>query len=140
MIPLHLARLPHRYATLDADTLEETLRIDYIEGVVTIEAISLWAHQAVMRDLVIRLPDHDPQAEIFPEETRLEHLKWMLNTAWDTDMATDKAARWLAYVQGVCATRGWINVNEERDRTRHIFHLVARIQNKPTPQTLGPGK
>lgn len=36
----------------------------------------------------------------------------------------DKMNRWLGFVQGVLAARGAIDVDTERDVTRHIFHSL----------------
>lgn len=38
------------------------------------------------------------------------------------DYPADKMHRWLGFVQGVMAAQGVINVDDERDHTRPIFH------------------
>jgi hypothetical protein len=36
-------------------------------------------------------------------------------------MAADKIGRWTGFVQGVMASRGWLSVEAERNRTRGLF-------------------
>lgn len=136
MIDIALARLPSRYT--DTHDIEALIKQDFEAGAIDLDDIRGWAHQALMRDLLDRLPTTPPADDTtYPAETRLEHIRWMLETAWATDMSVDKAARWLAFVQGVSAVRGWIDVSQERDRTRHILHMAARVGGKDTPQTIG---
>lgn len=51
------------------------------------------------------------------------HLLWMLDEL-DRKLdrfPVDKTGRWIGYVQGVLACNGFLDVNEERDRTRPLF-------------------
>lgn len=50
------------------------------------------------------------------------HLAWMLEEILLEYMTETKANRWLGYIQGVMACKGYINVSEERNRTRNIFN------------------
>lgn len=49
------------------------------------------------------------------------HLAWMLTELSSTEMSETKKHRWLGYIQGCMAFRGFITVNEERDVTREVF-------------------
>lgn len=49
------------------------------------------------------------------------HLAWMLTKLSDDTMSETKKHRWLGYIQGCMAFRGFITVNEERDNTRDVF-------------------
>lgn len=49
------------------------------------------------------------------------HLAWMLTKLSDDTMSETKKHRWLGYIQGCMAYRGFITVNEERDNTREVF-------------------
>lgn len=50
------------------------------------------------------------------------HLYWMLNELlYNKEQSTTKKHRWLGFIQGVMAVKGYIEVNEERDLTRPYF-------------------
>lgn len=49
------------------------------------------------------------------------HIAWMLTKLSDDTMSETKKHRWLGYIQGCMAYRGFITVNEERDNTREVF-------------------
>ncbi|AUG85261.1 hypothetical protein DIREPILLOW8_61 [Vibrio phage Direpillow8] len=49
------------------------------------------------------------------------HLVWMLEQITMEYMPRTKANRWLGYVQGVMVAKGFINVQDERNRTRPVF-------------------
>lgn len=61
--------------------------------------------------------------------TDLSHLLWMCHECLkhigcageDHRWTIDKYSRWLGFIQGVLAEKGFINVNEERDVTRPWF-------------------
>jgi hypothetical protein len=56
------------------------------------------------------------------DKTAPPHLAWMIGEAnRRQDMPLDKLARWTGFIQGVMAAHGWLNVDEERNRTRPIF-------------------
>lgn len=44
----------------------------------------------------------------------------------------DKMCRWLGFVQGVMASHSMINVNEERDYTRPLFHKLYGTDDVPS--------
>lgn len=56
-------------------------------------------------------------------DTPLEnsHLHWMLLEIIGTEMSDTKANRWLGFVQGIMTSKGYLDVQDERNRTREIF-------------------
>ena len=52
----------------------------------------------------------------------------------ESNMTEDKVSRWLGYIQGVMTVHKWINVPEERDLTRPLFHQAYEDMgiDKPT--------
>lgn len=73
-------------------------------------------------------------------KTSREHICWMLNELQEKIdvFPADKTSRWLGFVQGVLAANGRIDVDEERDRTRPLFHEayeVARALQRSKPPT-----
>ena len=85
---------------------------------------------AVLEDNTDKLSDHP--------RLSLKNLEWMCQTAisQSPDMADDKASRWLGFVQGCLAMRDLINVDEERDITRPMFHSVYKKDGGLAPGTL----
>lgn len=63
-----------------------------------------------------------------PRRTSLANLAWMCSTGIHEPMSTDKASRWLGFVQGCLATRGIIDVDDERDYSRKLFHEASGKQ------------
>ena len=63
----------------------------------------------------------DCNASDVSRKTSRDHLVWMLRKISEMDMTDPKANRWLGFVQGVMAAKGMIDVDEERELTRHIF-------------------
>lgn len=60
----------------------------------------------------------------YPDKTSPAHLCWMLKEMKNNEsLRTDKFKfmRWLGFIQGVMCARGWLSVDEERDRTRSYF-------------------
>lgn len=53
--------------------------------------------------------------------TSESHLVWMLKQITMEYMPRTKANRWLGFIQGVLTVKGYINVQDERSRTRPIF-------------------
>jgi hypothetical protein len=134
---LNLIAIPLKYKVLGSvneDLLQKALTNNEIDK----EQIILWAHQALMVDLLNRIPTCLTQEETGSQTTRLAHLRWMLSKGSTTPMASDKAARWLGYVQGVCDAKGWIDVSQERDRTRTLLHMYSRLSGDAIPQSLAP--
>ena len=70
--------------------------------------------------------------------TSLVHLKWMLHEigrkidVWPTD----KTSRWIGFIQGSLATKGLLDVNAERARTRPIFHQAYAALGLGIPETV----
>lgn len=63
------------------------------------------------------------KTEEFFGKTSPSHMANMIEKAQkDKTMPDDKLARWTGFIQGVMVARGWLNVDEERDRTRPIFN------------------
>lgn len=54
------------------------------------------------------------------------HLYMLCTNAivYGRDLPFDKLSRWLGFVQGVLAVQGIIDVDEEREFTRPIFHQL----------------
>jgi hypothetical protein len=77
---------------------------------------------------IVRRAQATGEEDPFGQHPRLslKNLQWMCETAiaMSEDMVDDKASRWLGFVQGCLATRGLIDVDEERDITRPMFHSV----------------
>lgn len=70
--------------------------------------------------------------EADPRKTSMQNLAWMCRTAIHEPMSIDKASRWLGFVQGVLAARNIIDVDDERDYSRRLFHEATGEQ--PTLQ------
>lgn len=71
------------------------------------------------------------------DECSLENLEWMLNQIMSRVdlMPNDKVNRWLGFVQGVLAAKGYISVAAERDRTRPFFHAAYEEAGFHIPAT-----
>ena len=95
------------------------------------------AHQAVLADIAQRLP-RTADDEAMPPPLRLERLHWLITTAQTTPMDALKLARWTGYVQGVACARGWLDADEERERTRAVLHAAAIAAGRGKPASLGP--
>jgi hypothetical protein len=62
-----------------------------------------------------------------PDGTSNAHLAWMCNVLLEQpNWPDDKFSRWLGFIQGVMASRGYISVNDERDFSRPLFHAVYK--------------
>lgn len=48
----------------------------------------------------------------------------------------DKSNRWLGYIQGVMTTFELLNVNEEREFTRPLFHSYYKENKEQIPITI----
>lgn len=56
-------------------------------------------------------------------KTSNSNLLWMVNELLDNDsIPYDKANRWIGFIQGCMAMKGYIDVDEERDFSREYFH------------------
>lgn len=57
------------------------------------------------------------------DQTSDKHLLWMLyQIKFNVDQSLTKKHRWLGFIQGIMTSRGYINVNEERNLTRDILN------------------
>lgn len=67
------------------------------------------------------------------------HLRWMCQTAIkDLDCwPDDKASRWLGFIQGVMACRGYVTVAGERELSRPIFHAAYQARGLLPPASAG---
>lgn len=67
------------------------------------------------------------------------HLRWMCQTALkELDCwPDDKASRWLGFIQGVMACRGYVTVAGEREHSRSIFHAAYQDQGRVPPASAG---
>jgi hypothetical protein len=74
----------------------------------------------------------------YAPQTDPDHLTWMLDQveAHLQDWPTDKISRWIGFIQGVLAAHGWLNVDEERDRTRPLFHQAYKEEGLKIPETV----
>jgi hypothetical protein len=82
-----------------------------------------------------------PPDEVDSGQTSFSNLKWMLETCIDDidTMPVDKTSRWIGFVQGVLAARGFLDVNEELDRTRPFFHDAYMAMGLVTSETQNLG-
>lgn len=69
-------------------------------------------------------PDNDDS------EFGVAHLKWMCRQCkFNNNWPVDKKNRWIGFVQGVMAYKGYISTREEREFSRPLFH--ACYDNPP---------
>jgi hypothetical protein len=61
----------------------------------------------------------------YAPKTEHSHLTWMIEQLLTGAVTGDKAHRWLGFIQGVLAARGFLNVDDERDRTRPYLSAEA---------------
>ncbi len=61
-----------------------------------------------------------------PEELTLNYAGWMLDQMKENadTWPSDKLNRWLGFVQGILVLHGATTVDDERKRTRPIFHAL----------------
>lgn len=88
----------------------------------------------VIDGLIIVIPAHHEDDE---SKTSWQNLRWMMTTACDNIQAwpVDKLSRWIGFVQGVLSVRGILDVDQERDRTRPLFHNAYQSMNLQIPET-----
>lgn len=72
------------------------------------------------------------------EETSREHLIKMCKTAVENIISfpTDKSSRWLWYIQWIMVCQKLIDVSEERDFSRTLFHKVYKDSGIDIPKTI----
>lgn len=74
-------------------------------------------------------------------KTDPENLRWMIEHALANieTFPDDKTGRWIGFIQGVLSAQGKLDVNEERDRTRPIFHKAYEATGIAIPATAEKG-
>lgn len=77
--------------------------------------------KAIPRDLTVAEMEEG-------DKTSLANCDWMIDQCLKnaTTMPLDKLNRWIGFVQGVLAVRGYLDVDAERERTRPLFHAAYR--------------
>lgn len=85
-------------------------------------------------------PNKDNDALVcvtMPKEMQLSYIGWMLDQMRENAdiWPVDKLNRWVGYVQAVLMFHGLTTVEEERKRTRPIFHAYYHREGiiPPTP-------
>lgn len=69
-------------------------------------------------------------------KTSNANLLWMCDRILEDDsMPEDKISRWIGFIQGVMAVKGYTTVDEERDFSRPLFHHAYNVKNIPIPET-----
>lgn len=81
------------------------------------------AHLEVIKGLWVRLPPEQLEGPDNFDNCSFRHVNYMLGQLIRNlgEWPTDKISRWIGFVQGVLATRGYLNVGTERNNTRPIF-------------------
>jgi hypothetical protein len=77
----------------------------------------------VLAGVARRIPSTDQHD--YPPKTEHTHLTWMIGQLLSGAVTGDKAHRWLGFIQGVLAARGFLNVDDERNRTRPYLSADA---------------
>lgn len=69
--------------------------------------------------------------------TSWQNLRWMTTQALThvNVWPVDKTSRWIGFIQGVLAVRGYLDVDEERNRTRPLFHKAYEEIGLAIPKT-----
>ena len=86
-------------------------------------------------ELLPRIPESIPGSN---KRTCPENLRWLLNRviAEIDTFPLDKIGRWIGFVQGVLAVTDNLDVDEERDRTRHRMQEAYRATGQTVPETM----
>lgn len=89
------------------------------------------ALQNLHRDLEARTDDASD-----PPQTSASYLRdfALRGIHSPPDFPIDKLARWVGFIQGVMASRGWLSVQAERDRTRSLFTTSAVSNSDAKPE------
>lgn len=60
------------------------------------------------------------------DRTSTLNLSWMAKHALDNmnEWPVDKTSRWIGFIQGCLACKGFLDVDDERERTRPLFHTA----------------
>ncbi len=72
-------------------------------------------------------------------KTSIYNVRWMIEQLTEhlEDWPTDKISRWIGFIQGVGAVKGWLDVDKERNRTRPLFHKAYSEMGISIPLTQG---
>lgn len=120
------------------------------------KAYQLWVNSC--RDTVKTMPDvinllyalyrnlcYDNNSEhssfcTMPKELKLSYAGWMLDQVKENveKWPVDKLHRWIGFVQAILAFHGVITVEEERKRTRPIFHAYYHREGIIPPASVEP--
>jgi hypothetical protein len=69
------------------------------------------------------------------DNNHLIHMcRWLIT---HPEMPVDKQSRWIGFIQGVLAMRGYISVDGERDQTRALFHEAYTEMGHEIPKSVG---
>lgn len=92
----------------------------------------------IVTDHLLDIIRHHIAAGVVVENIDLSKLKDMCFYILDhVEMMTDdKTSRWIGYIQGCLSTVGVLNVEEERDFTRIIFHKAYEEMGMEKPITV----
>ena len=93
------------------------------------------AHKDTILELIPLIPNVIPGSGLRTSPT---NLRWMLQRCLDEILTfpVDKLGRWVGFVQGVLALSGFMDVDEERNRTRDRFHNAYLSTGQVIPETM----
>lgn len=71
------------------------------------------------------------------DRTSTRNLSWMVHHALANlnNWPVDKTSRWIGFVQGCLACKGFLDVDSERERTRPLFHHAYDAVGLEIPET-----
>ena len=72
-----------------------------------------------------------------PKELGLKHAGWMLDQVKEnsTTWPVDKLNRWIGFVQAILVLHEKVTVDQERERTRPLFHAYYHREGIVPPQS-----
>lgn len=92
-----------------------------------------------LKDFLNDLPEQFKESPHLPSSQTPSHLIWMIDTLLENPhWPIDKKSRWLGFIQGVCACHFGLDVDEERNFTRPLFHQAYSNTHQDIPQTKAP--
>jgi hypothetical protein len=91
----------------------------------------------IIKTLVERYKEKIKDKTFGEKEYNQIHIMKMLNELEENSniWSDDKLNRWLGYIQGVLTVFNIIDVDEERDFSRSLFHNYYKKTNKVIPET-----
>jgi len=72
----------------------------------------------------------------YADDDIIIRTKKMIDVAIKVDMLEDKQSRWLGFTQGVLAVYDLIDIEEERDISRKLFHKAYKKMGIEKPKTI----